>query len=253
MGKLMSIACLLLTGCASWFEDSTTEITEGGGTVVDAYADKGDLVMSRAAASIEVAREANKAGAPKVVEAELSVAATYLPKPSVLDLSYAKARAEKADPAAYAKAQAIADAHQHQLDSLWGKVEQEKQKAKAALDAKQMELDAAIAKQRELFWAAVGASIVAAGIAGIVWGSAIGVTKIEAVAVIGTGLLAASFPSLLESEKAPWVVVPVASFTGLRFVLWIWQQTRAKPVISKTHITQLEKATPHEAEKNQNS
>lgn len=249
MGKLLPILCLLLTGCASWFEDATPEITDGGTRVVDAYADKGDLVMSRAAASIEVARDANKAGSPKVVEAELGVAATYLPKPSVLDLSYAKARAAKADPDAYAKAQAVADAHQHELDNLWGKVEQEKQKAKAALDAKQMELDAAIVKQRELFWAAVGAAIVAAGIAGMVWGAAIGVTKIEAVAVIGTGLLSASFPAVLESDKATWVLIPVASAVGLRFILWIWQQARPKAAINVTTINELEKANPDEAQK----
>lgn len=252
MGRIITIACLFLTGCASWFTDESPEVTEGGQGVVDAYADKGDLVMSRAAASVEVARVANKNGSPAVVEAELGVAAIYLPKPTVADLNFAKDRAAKADPKAYAKAQAVADAQQRELDALWNKVEQEKQKAKAALEAKQLELDAAQSRLRELIWAGVGAAIILAGLAGMVWGSAIGITKIEAIAVIGTGVGVGSLPSVLESEKGPWVLIPVASLIGLRLVLWFWQQAKpkAKPAIN---IGELMKSHPDEKTKNQDS
>ena len=60
-----------------------------------------DVIDSRVAAAVTVAREANTAGKPTVVESELSVASSFLPKPTEGDLAYARQRSEKATPADY--------------------------------------------------------------------------------------------------------------------------------------------------------
>lgn len=224
MRLLLLTLSLFLSGCWSWWgDDDKPELTaQDKGGVVDAYADKGDLVMSRAAAAVEVARDANRAGAPATVEAELGIASTYLPKPALEDLNFAKTRAAKADPAAYAKALAVADAHQRQLDNLWGKVEAEKEKAKAALEAKELELAAARKDKRDTIWTIGGLAGALVGLALLVWGSAIGCTKAEAGAVIALSLGIGSLPMISEAQVSPWVFGGLGGTVALRLAVWAW-------------------------------
>lgn len=219
---------LCLSGC-SWFswgaddEEATLPPSKPSrSTPVDAYADAADRVMEQAAASVTVAREANAAGKVTVVEGELGVASSLLPRPSPAQLKEARSRAAADNQTIYAEAIVRADRLQRELDTLWGAVEAEKEKARSALAAKQQELDAARAAQRDLLWTGAGLLVIMLGVAGMVWGTALGVSKPEAALVLLCGAGIGSLPWLLESDLSVWVLAPVATLIGLRGVVWVW-------------------------------
>lgn len=234
---LLALLVLVLAGCAGGPEDAPRADlppeAEAKVTPVDRFADKGDLIMSRAAAAVQVARDSNAAGQPAAVEAELAIAGTYLPRPTAADLAYAKARAAKADPEAYRKAQEVADRHSRALDDLWGKVEAEKAKArlllaekeaqrKADLAAKELELVQARKDKAATLFTLFGVIASAAGLALWVWGDKVGASKAEAGAVLLAGGAAASLPWVTEAEVAPWILGGLAVLLGLRLVAWAW-------------------------------
>lgn len=228
MRRLSALALVLaLSGC-SWFswgkKDAPTVAPEAAGKVtpVDAYADAGDLVMSKAAAAVQVARDSNAAGEPAKVESELGIAGTYLPRPTAADLNEAKARAAQADPKAYAAALARADALSRSLDDLWAKVEAEKEKARQELAAKELELVQARKDKAATLFTLFGAAASAVGLALFIWGSKIGASKAEAGVVILAGAAAASLPWVAEAESAPWILGGLAVLLGLRLVAWAW-------------------------------
>lgn len=224
-----------LAGC-SWFSQGTEDepatlphSKPSSSTPVDVYADAVDGVIDVAAAAVQVAREANQAGKPGVVESELGVASSALPRPTPQEIARAKARADKADPKAYARAQAEADQAQRKLDDLWSQVESEKEKARQQVLAKQQELDAERAKFRDLLWTVAGIGLVVLGGAGFVWGSALGVTKAEAGAIVLVGFGVGSLPWILESELSGWILAPAAGLVALRGVVWMWSAGWKKP------------------------
>jgi len=223
MRSVLLASTLFLSGCFLWKSPKPeAEVTTKGGKVVDAYADKNDLVMSRAAASIEVARDANAKGLPAVVEAELSVASTYLPKPALADLTFAKDRATKADPKAYAKAQQVADAHQRQLDSLWGNVEAEKEKARLALEAKEIELAAARKEKQTTMLSLVGAGLMTLGTLGMLFG----LNRMNALVVIGLGACVASLPWFLDSSLFLPVAAAGSALVLLEICWLVWKKLK---------------------------
>lgn len=195
-----------------------------GSTPVDAYADGADYVMDIASAAVAVAQEANQSGKPSVVRDELSIASAALPRASAGELSKAQARAAKADGKAYAQALAQADHLQRNLDSLWGMVEAEKEKARQQLDAKQAELEAERAMVRDLLWTGAGLLLVLVGGAATVWGSALGVTKAEAASLILLGFGVGALPWLMDSDLSAWVLIPAIGLVALRGVLWVWSK-----------------------------
>jgi len=97
---LLVIALVALAGCKSKPSEAPlppavatpkeVALTSVGSTL--------DVIDSRVAAAVTIAREANTAGKPTVVEEELSVASSFLPKPTEGDLAYARQRSEKAPP-----------------------------------------------------------------------------------------------------------------------------------------------------------
>lgn len=222
MRFVLPILCLALSGCA-WWSDDEVQATPLDAPV-DAYADAGDVVMDKAAASVAVARQANREGNPATVDAELGVAANLLPRPSTVELAQAMMRAKVNDPDVYQKALEQADQLQRELDSLWNKVEAEKANARAALEAKQMELDAARAETRDLIWTGIGGLLVVLAGAGFVWGSAFGVSKVEALIVLGLGFACGSLPWVLDSDLSAWIVAPAGGLVALRLILWIWRK-----------------------------
>lgn len=231
MRQAICIICLVLAGCASSPDTPATlpPVQPGASTPVDVYADAADLVMDRAAASVQVARKANQDGKPAVVESELGVAASILPRPSPKEVGKATARASKADPKEYDAAAQEADRKQRELDSLWGQVEAEKEKARQQVLAKQQELDAERAKVRDLLWSCAGIILVMVGGAGFIWGSAFGVSKVEAVAISLLGFVVGSLPWILESDLSAWIVAPAAGLVLLRGVVWLWGKGWRKP------------------------
>lgn len=238
----MRVAALILLslglqGCVWWGgEDEAPAVPpagQGETTPVDRYADRNDQVMSRAAASVQVAREANAAGQPAKVEAELSIAGTYLPRPTAGDLTEAKERAALGDQKAYAAAQAIADEQSRSLDDLWAKVEAEKTKARLALEekeaqrkadlaAKELELIQARKDKASTLFSLFGVIASAAGLALFIWGDKVGASKAEAGAVILAGAAAGSLPWITEAQVAPWILGGLGGLLGLRLVAWAW-------------------------------
>lgn len=228
------LAASLLSGC-SWFgwgaSSDPAELTPaeaGKQTVVDNYADATDEVMDLAAAAVQTARAANADGKAAVVEGELSVAAAALPRPTPRALKDSASRAAAASAVIWAEAASRADRLQRALDDLWGKVEAEKEAARQQLAAKQAELDAARAAQRDLIWTAGGLAIVLAGVAGMVWGTGFGVSKVEAGTVVLVGLAVGALPWLLESDLSVWVLAPVGGIFVVRLGVWAWQSATRK-------------------------
>ena len=218
MKYALIISTLLLSGCFLWRSpapEAPAEVTTKAGKV-DAYADKNDLIMSRAASSVIVARSALDQGLTSVASAELDLAQTYLPRPSETDLAYAQARALKADPKAYAKSKAVADAHQRQLDDLWGKVEAEKEKARNQLEAKEKELESARKEKQTTLLSLVGAGLITLGTLGLLFG----LNRINAVVVIAIGAGVAALPWLFDSPAFIWIAGGAAVLGALE-VLWL--------------------------------
>lgn len=221
MGKvicfLAAFVLLSLTGCFSFDNEDLSS-----GVAIDGYSDKNELVMSRAAAAVEVARVANKDSKPSVVEDELGVAAAYLPKPTTADLDYAKGRVEKGDEEAYKKARAVADSHQRQVSELKAQVEAEKAKAKAALDAKQAELDAERALWRDILISGAGAIGAVVGLLMM----ALGYNRLNAATTILSGGLVAVLPWFVESRWFVWIVVPSVAFFILEWSVGLYRRLR---------------------------
>lgn len=111
-----------------------------------------DVIDSRVAAAVTIAREANTAGKPAVVESELSVAGSFLPKPTEGDLAYARQRSEKATPADYERQRAKAAEKQKAAEQAWTNLEAQVAASKAALlarDKRIEELTAALKESEE--------------------------------------------------------------------------------------------------------
>jgi len=224
----IALACAL-TGC-SWFSwgkkdaPALPPAEKGKQTSVDNYADAVDNVVDLAAAAVETARAANAEGRAKVVEGELSVASAALPRPTPKALKESASRAAAESAVIWAEAAARADRLQRELDSLWNSVEAEKEAARQQLAAKQAELDAARAAQRDLIWTSGGLAIVLLGLAGLVWGSAVGVTKAEAMLVVLGGFAVGALPWLLESDLSVWVLAPLGAILVIRLGLYAFKR-----------------------------
>jgi hypothetical protein len=219
---VVAIACsLLLSGCLLWRDSNSAEVTSHAGKV-DQYADKNDLIMSRAAASVLVASEANSKGLTTVVTNELSIAQSYLPRPTASDEAYARSRALKSDPKAYEKAKAVADTHQRQLDYLWGKVEAEKQKAKDQLEAKEQELVAAEKSRRNIIIIGVGSIIILSGVAMIMTGA----SKKNAGIGIGIGTAVVALPQYMDSQAFLWVASGLSIIITSLILIFNWHRLK---------------------------
>ena len=93
---------------------------------------------------------------------------------------------------------------------------------------REAELDDARAAQRDLIWTGAGLLIAVLGLAAAVWGSAFGVSKVEAGMVILAGLGIGALPWAMESDLSAWVVAPVAAIVALRGIVYIWSLGWAK-------------------------
>jgi hypothetical protein len=186
--------------------------------------EKLDKADSRVASAVQVAREANTAGKPDKVEAELSVAAAYLPNPQPGDLAFARQRAA-GDPKAYAEAVAYGKKLKADNDALWQKMEAEQKKSQAEIaalkkhcDDKQIELEAARKEKGLLILTGLGAGMIALGVLLVAFGHWVGVNKLSAGLVVLGGAMTAALPWVIESSYFPWVIgvtLSVAAFQAL--------------------------------------
>lgn len=114
------LSFLLLASCAT----PDTPVAPGTDPAnISKLGDKIDTTEARAAAAVTVAVE--QADKPEVVKAEGKVALAYLPAPSEGDIAFARERAYKADPKAYADQMAYAKKLQAEVNKMWDKMEQD--------------------------------------------------------------------------------------------------------------------------------
>jgi hypothetical protein len=223
MKYLISVAlCAGLVGCWSTTPHTPTLTSSAKESVVDSYADKADLIMSRAAAAVVVAKQANSEENKESVDKELGIALAYLPRPTEEDLNYAIRRANTAGTLEYQKQREVADRHQRQVDSLWGLVEAEKQKAADELQAKDMVLKASQKREQALFWCCIGGLFMLFGMSLFIWGDKLGASKVESAVVIGCGFLAASMPWIAESDYSTYILAGLSTVIAIRIAVSVW-------------------------------
>ncbi len=171
MRLLLVIALVALAGCKSKPAAELPPAVPAPKAVgLDTVGTKLDVIDSRVAAAVTVAREANNAGKPAVVESELSVAGSFLPKPTEGDLAFARQRSEKATPAEYERQRLKAAEKQKAAEAAWADLEKQVAANKAALaarDARIAELAAEVERVKKdamsQTWTLVGAGLAVIG------------------------------------------------------------------------------------------
>jgi len=228
------IVALALAGC-SLFHPSTSSLppqpeapTSGG--VVKEVDDSQTTSDSKLSASIAEARLQNKNGQPAKVEAELSVASSFLPPPNANDLAEAHARAERMNPEEYQKAIAYGMALQKKIDDAWSKMEadtKEAQRISALKDQQIIELkkqmeDVKRNADRNLYTMCAVALLTLGGLAMAFSKYVAGGSLMVAGTIVG------AVPYLLDSA---WFVpsIGIIAFVGLFATTWhIFKQDAKK-------------------------
>ena len=180
-----------------------------------------DVIDSRVAAAVTVAREANTAGKPAVVESELSVASSFLPPATAGDIAVARQRSEKASPAEYEAQRKAAALKQKEAEKAWATLETQVKETKDALDARDkriVELTAEVERVKQdaaaNLWTMAGVGIAVVGaIATAFVGPKVGVPLMLSGAAIGT------FPFIVDS---PYFALIVGTTLALAAGLGIW-------------------------------
>jgi len=143
---MLKVALILSSLTLCFCQTTVPPVEPPGDSASEKYADKTDLVESRAAAAVKVASKANEDGKQEVVKNELRVAQAYLPVPSPKDVEFAAKRAETAKPKDYDEAVKFALAQQAETERLWKQVEVDRAKTAQALTAKDEQIAALTAK-----------------------------------------------------------------------------------------------------------
>jgi hypothetical protein len=220
---LAVIALVALAGCKSKPSDvplppsvatpKEVALTSVGSTL--------DVIDSRVAAAVAVAREANTAGKPSVVEEELSVAASFLPTASPEDTAYARQRSEKATPADYEAQRKKAAEKQKAAEAAWADLEKQVAANKAALaarDARIVELVAEVERVKKdkaaQLWTMAGIGVAVVGALATAFASPkVGVPLLLCGGAIG------AFPFVIDSPWFGWIA---GAFAAVLAALGIW-------------------------------
>jgi hypothetical protein len=225
---LLVIALVALAGCKSTPKPAElppavatpkeVALTSVGSTL--------DVIDSRVAAAVAVAREANTAGKPAVVESELSVAGSFLPKATEGDLAYARQRSEKASPADYERQRTKAAEKQKAAEAAWADLEKQVAANKAALaarDARIVELQAEVERVKseasKNIWTLLGAGLFAVGALTTAFlGPRLGVPLLACAALAG------SVPFIYDSPAFMWVAIGTAAIASGLCLWWLWDK-----------------------------
>ena len=230
MRLLLVIALVALAGCKSTPKPAPlppavatpkeVALTSVGSTL--------DVIDSRVAAAVAVAREANTAGKPAVVESELSVAGSFLPKPTEGDLAYARQRSEKASPADYERQRVKAAEKQKVAEAAWADLEKQVAANKAALAARdarivelQKEIEAVRKEGSRNLWSLGGVAVAVCGALAFAFaGPRIGLPLLACGAAMG------AFPFVVESPH--WdLIVTLTLGAGACLLIWVaWDYAR---------------------------
>ena len=238
MRLLLVIALTALTGCSVFRKQAepllaavpapkAPDLTAVGSTL--------DVIDSRVAAAVTVAREANTAGKPAVVESELSVASSFLPKPTEGDLAYARQRSEKATPADYERQRAKAAEKQKAAEQAWQNLEAQVAASKAALAARDKRIEELTADVQRIkaeasknVWTLLGAGLFACGALTTAFlGPRLGVPLLACAALAG------SVPFIYDHPAFMWVAIGTAAIAAGLSLWWLFDKVsdavNAKP------------------------
>jgi hypothetical protein len=225
---LLVIALVALAGCKSTPKPAPlppavatpkeVALTSVGSTL--------DVIDSRVAAAVAVAREANTAGKPAVVESELSVAGSFLPKATEGDLAYARQRSEKASPADYERQRTKAAEKQKAAEAAWADLEKQVAANKAALAARDKRIEEltqeVIRVKQEAsnnIWTLLGAGLFAVGALTTTFlGPRLGVPLLACAALAG------SVPFIYDSPAFMWVAIGTAAIASGLCLWWLWDK-----------------------------
>ena len=205
-----------------------------------------DKIDARVSAAVAIAVEANDAGKPKVVKAELGVAAAYLPKASESDLAYARQRAAQSDDKEYAEAVAYGRKMLARIDSSWARMEADSAESKRISELKdqriaalQKEVEQVKAEASRNIFSLTGAFLIIAG------GLACAFASFRTGApLLVAGFFSGSIPFILGSPWFNWAAgttVVVLLSMGLFFV---WERYIKSPVAVIDCNTPDEQAPP---------
>ena len=136
MRSFLAICVTLLAGCSTSKPPLPEAIPAPKAVSLDTVGTQLDVIDSRVAAAVIVAREANTAGKPATVESELSVAGSFLPKPSEADIAFARQRSENATPAEYEAQRKKAAEKQKAAEDAWVTLEGQVAANKVAINAR---------------------------------------------------------------------------------------------------------------------
>lgn len=231
--RVAPAACLIfLVGCASKTDKLPDALPAPKGVELDKVGKDLDVIDSRVAAAVTVAREANTAGKPAVVESELSIASSYLPKATEGDVAYARQRSEKASPAEYEAQRKKAAEKQKAIELEWANLEKQVAANKAALIARDAriaeltaELDRVKREHEASIWTMAGVAMaVLGGLATAFASPKVGVPLIACGGAIG------AFPYVVDSPYFGYVVAASLSCLALLglWLAWDWVRDRVK-------------------------
>ena len=195
-----------------------------------------DQIDAAVAASVQVARDMNKAGKPDKVESELSVAAANLPIPDTGALAIAKLRAENATLSEYDDQRKRAQAKAAELEKAWTDLEGQVQSNKKIMrekDAEIHELKAQVESGKKDIWTITGAGLVVIGGLAMAFAS----WKMGAPLLLA-GAFCGAIPFIVDSPMFVWIAaVTLASCASLG-IWWVFDKVRDN--INKNETTKEE-------------
>lgn len=187
-----------------------------------------DAIDSRVAAAVVVARELNKAGQPAKVDAELSVAAAYLPPPGEGDLAVARQRSASASTAEYDAQLRKAQEKQKAMEAAWLTLESQAAANKKAVvdrDARIADLTAELDRARkdasQSVWTITGAALAVIGALCTAFvGPRIGIP------ILLCGAFAGAVPFIIESPWFGWLAAGTAAVVAGLGIWWLFDRVR---------------------------
>lgn len=221
----MRLAAILivvaLTGCST---STPAPIPAPQAVTLDSVGQGLDQIDAAVAASVQVAREMNKAGKPDKVESELSVAAANLPIPGDPAVAVARQRSEKATSAEYEDQRKKAQAKAAEIEKAWNDLEgqvRENKKLIAGKEAQILELKDKIESGKRDVFSITGAGLVVIG--GLVW--AFTSWKMGAPLLMA-GAFCGAFSYIVDSPFFFWISAVTSLACAGIFVWWVFDKAR---------------------------
>lgn len=226
---IMAVAAMfLVVGCKSSSPELPAAEPAPKAVELDKVGKDLDVIDSRVAAAVVVAREANTAGKPAVVESELSIASSYLPKAAENDVAFARQRSEKASPAEYEAQRKKASEKQKQLEKEWAVLEDQVKLNRVAIEARDKRITELQGEMERIkkdasanLWTLAGIAMSAAGAACCIFmGPKIGIP------LLGFGMAMGAVPFVIDSPFFSWIVAGTLGCLALLLLWYAWDWVR---------------------------